>query len=79
MQNLDALLGWLAARLVEPSTYLGLSTILVLLHLGAPPGLTQSITYIGMGIGGVLGIILKEKGIAVPPQLPVNPSPVNVT
>ncbi len=66
MKNLDDLLGWIAARLSEPSTYAGLGMLLVVMHLNAPAGVTQSITYIGMGVGGILSIVLKEKGAIIP-------------
>jgi hypothetical protein len=71
MKNIDALLGWLGARLKEPSSYAGLGIILMAMHLSIPPDIVKSITYIGMGVGGILAVVFPENG-AVPaaPSVP---------
>lgn len=59
----------IANRLKEPSTYAGLSSLLglaVLAHLipsADVSPLVHSITEIGMGLGGLLAIVLKETGV----------------
>ncbi len=70
MKNIDALLGWLGARLKEPSSYAGLGIILMAMHLSIPPDVVKSITYIGMGVGGILAVVFPENK-ATPSAPPV--------
>lgn len=74
MQNFDTFLGWLAKRLSEPSTWSGLAIILVTMHLNVPSGIMQSVTYIGMGVGGILSFVLTEKGVVHPPVIVAGPA-----
>lgn len=59
---------WLGARLREPSTYAGLSTLAAaaaLFHLVPSVGgadLVKYVTMIGMGIGGLIAVVLPEHG-----------------
>ena len=52
---------WLLARLVEPTTWIGLTTILTAAGIALAPELTEAITTAGVSIGGLLAILLKEK------------------
>lgn len=51
-------------RLREPSTWSGLASIAVALGLGFPPGTIEAITQIGIGIAGLAGVVLSERGKA---------------
>lgn len=51
-------------RLKEPSTWSGIASIAVAFGLGFPPGTLEAITQIGVGIAGLAGIVMREKGKA---------------
>ena len=51
-------------RLKEPSTWSGIASIAVAFGLGFPPGTMEAITQIGVGIAGLAGIVMREKGKA---------------
>lgn len=53
---------WTGDRLREPSTYAGLGILLGSLHVAGAPAWVQAITLLGTGIGGVIAIVLPEKG-----------------
>jgi hypothetical protein len=69
-QKVEAEISWLGARLREPSTYAGLSSLAAaaaLFHLipdGSGANLVKYITMIGMGVGGLVAILLPEAGRA---------------
>jgi hypothetical protein len=71
-QKVEREMSWLGARLREPSTYAGLSSLAAaaaLFHLvpsGAGADLVKYVTMIGMGVGGLIAIALPEKGSAKP-------------
>lgn len=71
-QKVEAEISWLGARLREPSTYAGLSSLAAaaaLFHLipsGAGTDLVKYVTMIGMGIGGLIAILLPEAGRGKP-------------
>ena len=71
-QKVEAEISWLGARLREPSTYAGLSSlaaVAALFHLipdGSGANLVKYITMIGMGVGGLIAILLPEAGGAKP-------------
>lgn len=77
-QKVEAEISWLGARLREPSTYAGLSSLAAaaaLFHLipsGAGTDLVKYVTMIGMGIGGLIAILLPEAGRGKP-KLPGPP------
>lgn len=54
-------LKWLAARMQEPSTYAGLSSMMGALHLSTAPGLVNGIIAMLTGVGGVLAFVISEK------------------
>jgi len=56
------LLKALDARLGEPSTYAGLATMLVLLHINVAPGLWSQVTMWGTVGAAVAAVVLKEVG-----------------
>ena len=51
-------------RLREPSTWSGIASIAVALGLGIPPGALEAVTQIGVGLAGLAGVFLAEKGKA---------------
>jgi len=55
------ILTWLAARLKERSTYLGLTAILTAVGLSVQPDLVEAIIPLGMGIGGLIAFVTKDK------------------
>lgn len=71
-QNVETEISWLGARLREPSTYAGLSSLAAaaaLFHLipdGSGANLVKSITMVGMGAGGLIAILMPEAGSARP-------------
>lgn len=77
-QKVEAEISWLGARLREPSTYAGLSSLAAaaaLFHLipsGAGTDLVKYVTMIGMSVGGLIAILLPEAGRAKP-KLPGPP------
>src|SRR5690242_19676895 len=65
-QKVEAEISWIGARLREPSTYAGLSSLVAaatLFHLipsGDGTDLVKYVTMIGMGVGGLIAILLPE-------------------
>ena len=52
-------IGWIGARLREPSTYAGLALVLTgLFHLANANAWAGAIASIGIGIGGIIAIVL---------------------
>lgn len=51
-------------RLKEPSTWSGIAAMAVAFGIGFPPGTFEAITQIGVGIAGLAGVVLREKGKA---------------
>lgn len=49
-------------RLAEPSTWTGLASIAIALGLGVPPGTIEAVTQLGIGIAGLAGVVLRERG-----------------
>lgn len=50
------------SRLKEPSTWLGLGTLVTAVGWNISPELWQSIATVGMGLGGLLAVVMAEKG-----------------
>ena len=71
-QKVEAEISWIGARLREPSTYAGLSSLAAaaaLFHLipsGDGADLVKYVTMIGMGVGGLIAILMPERGRAKP-------------
>jgi hypothetical protein len=58
----DQEVSWIGARLREPSTYAGLTGIILAFHLTADPqGWVQVATMLGEGLGALIAILLPEK------------------
>lgn len=51
-------------RLREPSTWSGLASFAIALGLGIPPGTLEAVTQIGIGVAGLAGVLLSERGAA---------------
>lgn len=56
--NLGAVFIYLAARLSEASTWAGIATALVALHINLDPGLFKSLSIVGTGVGGLLAFLV---------------------
>lgn len=56
------MIDWVIARLKEQTTWIGLTTLLTAAGVSLAPELTESIITAGVAIGGVLAMVLKEKG-----------------
>lgn len=67
-----ALLKMLDARLSEPSTYAGLSAVLLALNINIDPGLLHQITLYGTIAAGIGAIMLSEIGNKPPMQVAVD-------
>lgn len=55
------LLDVLVGKIKEPSTWVGLGSLLTAIGFAVRPDLWQQISSVAMGIGGILGILLSEK------------------
>lgn len=53
--------GWLAARLVEPSSWIGLCSLATMIGVHFEPALQNQIITAGVAAGSLLAFILKEK------------------
>jgi hypothetical protein len=54
-------LDWAVARAKEPSTWNGLAlTIAASLHVAFNPNFQSALAALGVAIGGLLGVVLKE-------------------
>lgn len=57
----NTILDYLAARAIEPSTWVSMGTMLSGLGIVIAPDKWQAIMGLGMGIGGFLGMVLRER------------------
>jgi len=63
MADLSPVVSYIGARMKEPSTWVGLSSILVAFKvLPDDPTAVQALTTAGIAIGGILGAIFPEQG-----------------
>ncbi len=63
MNTLNAIGAWLLARLQEPSTYAGAAAVVAsMTFVPHASDVAGDIPAIGIGIGGFIAVILKEKG-----------------
>jgi len=60
-QATSAFLSWLAARASEPSTWVSLGSMVTAVGFNLAPEYWTYIAGIGMGLGGLIGLILREK------------------
>lgn len=67
-----ALLKLLDARMSEPSTYAGLSAVLLALNVNIDPGVMHQVTLYGTLAAGVMSILLTEVGNKPPMQVAVD-------
>lgn len=54
------LISFFATRLREPSTWIGLGSMVTAIGFAVKPELWQAISAIGIGIGGLLAVLLPE-------------------
>lgn len=57
MSNLFALI---ATRLREPSTWIGIGSLVTAVGFAVKPELWQAISAVGMGLGGLMAVLLGE-------------------
>ena len=55
------LFDFIADRLKEPSTWMGLGSLVTAIGWQFSPELWQAIAAVGMGIGGLVAVLLAEK------------------
>ena len=60
---------YLASRLQEPSTWVSIGTLLTGVGVTIAPDYWQSIMGIGMGLGGLLGAVLRERKKTTPSEI----------
>lgn len=53
---------WIIARLQEPTTWGGIASLLTLVGVTVSPDLQEEIIAVGLSIGGLLMVFLREKG-----------------
>ena len=63
MRGKTAMLKFIINRLREPSTWAALPSIAVAIGLGAPSGTWEAVTQVGLGLAGLAGVLLREKGV----------------
>lgn len=56
------ILNYLAARMSEKSTYIGLFTLAIALGINLSPSMSDALAAFGCAIGGLLMVFLRENG-----------------
>lgn len=54
------LISLIAARLREPSTWVGIGSLVTAIGFAVKPELWQAISAVGMGFGGLMAVLLGE-------------------
>lgn len=55
-------LKWLANRLKERSTWLGITSLATAIGIGIDPDQIQAIVGVGVAIGGLIAVFMKDAG-----------------
>lgn len=63
---MNALLSVVLSKLREPSTWVGLGSLVTAIGWNIKPELWAQISGVAMGLGGLLAVILSEKSSAKP-------------
>lgn len=66
---MDAILAYFSARLQEPSTWVSLGTLATAIGWKAAPQYWDTIAMIGMGAGGLIGTVLRERKKTTPTEI----------
>lgn len=66
---MDTAIAYIVARLQEPSTWVSLGSMLTGLGIVIAPDKWQAIMGIGLGVGGFLGAILRERKKTTPEEI----------
>lgn len=61
MDRIEAVVSWLADRLQEKSTYVGLAALLGALGFALAPDAVSHYANVGLAVGGLLSILVKDK------------------
>lgn len=69
-QRTTTILAYLADRLKEPSTYVAIPVIAGIIGIHTTAGVWQTVSSIGVGVGGMLAGLLAEKGAGSTPPTP---------
>lgn len=56
------IMNYLAARMSEKSTYIGLFTLAVALGINLSAGMSEALATFGCAVGGLLMVFLRENG-----------------
>jgi hypothetical protein len=59
---MNKFLSLIAARLREPSTWVGVGSLVTAVGFSVAPELWKEISAVGMGVGGLLAVLMSEKG-----------------
>lgn len=60
---------YFAARMQEPSTYVGLGAMVTGIGIKIAPEYWNAITFIGLGIGGFLATVIRERKKTTPAEI----------
>lgn len=58
------ILGWIAERLTERTTYFGLAALIGAAGIKLSPDLGASLVAVGMSVSGLVLVLLKDKPVA---------------
>lgn len=64
MNTIKTFLEWIASRLVERSSWLGLISIITAIGISLTPELQEVIIQLGLAIGGLVAFFTKDKATA---------------
>ena len=66
---MESSLDWLVTRMKEPSTWVSLGGLVTAVGWNISPDYWQAIAGIGMGLGSLIGIILRERAKTTPAEI----------
>ena len=59
---MSELIGYLATRLGEATTWATIAALLTVAHIKVDPGIWQDVTLYGVMVAGALGVLIRERG-----------------
>lgn len=60
MDRVEAVISWLADRLQEKSTYVGLGALAAALGFAMAPDAVSHYSNVGLAVGGLLAVLVKD-------------------
>jgi len=64
-----SVVSWLADRLSEKSTYVGLGLLVASLGIHLAPDAVSQYSNIGLALGGLLAVVVKDKNVPASPTV----------